>query len=91
MASCAAKMHALLDGVANYTFTDTQFIIPNGATTLRIWTDKPVSPAWADCVFGEFDSTFCRVYPDPSTDCDGIPCACVEAAIYVRRRYKLML
>jgi hypothetical protein len=81
------KMSELLRGI-HYHFTGDMFTIYNGATTIRIW---PLSngAVWAECLYGEFDDAFKRVHPDPSTECDAIPCACVEAIIYVKQRYKI--
>ena len=80
------KLHDILYGF-KYTYADGVFLIPNGDTIIKIWPIRLGSPTWAECLFGEFDDAFHRVFPDPSTDCNGIPCACVEASIYVRRLY----
>jgi hypothetical protein len=56
-------------------------------TTMKIW--PLCTEGWEECLYGEFDDAFHRVYPDPSPDCDAIPCACVEAIIYIRNRYKI--
>jgi hypothetical protein len=81
------KMSDLLRGI-HYQFAGDMFTICNGETTMRIW---PLSTGevWAECLYGEFDDAFNRVYPDPSPHCDAIPCACVEAIIYVKKRYKI--
>ena len=81
-----SKITDMLTGI-HYHFSGDLFTIPNGHTTIKIWPIATGKSGWEECLYGEYDNAFHRVFPDPSCDCDAIPCACVEASIYVRRRY----